>query len=239
MNQTVKIEKHKVQLIAHRGVSKLERENTCAAFVAAGNRSYFGIETDIHRTLDGQFVVFHDDSTERLTEKDWIVEECTLEQLHTLRLKDWDGNVRNDLIMPTLQEYIRICRKYEKTAVLELKNLFQPDDVRKIVEIVREERWLEHTIFISFKLDNLICLRGLLPEQPLQYLVKTLSQAGLDALAKYGLDLDVEYANLTVEQIEQVHALGRKVNVWTVDDPQTAAVLIQMGVDYITSNILE
>ena len=239
MNQTVKIEKHKVQLIAHRGVSKLERENTCAAFVAAGNRSYFGIETDIHRTLDGQFVVFHDDSTERLTEKDWIVEECTLEQLHTLRLKDWDGNVRNDLIMPTLQEYIRICRKYEKTAVLELKNLFQPDDVRKIVEIVREERWLEHTIFISFKLDNLICLRGLLPEQPLQYLVKTLSQAGRDALAKYGLDLDVEYANLTVEQIEQVHALGRKVNVWTVDDPQTAAVLIQMGVDYITSNILE
>ena len=130
MNQTVKIEKHKVQLIAHRGVSKLERENTCAAFVAAGNRSYFGIETDIHRTLDGQFVVFHDDSTERLTEKDWIVEECTLEQLHTLRLKDWDGNVRNDLIMPTLQEYIRICRKYEKTAVLELKNLFQPDDIR-------------------------------------------------------------------------------------------------------------
>lgn len=239
MNQTVKIEKHNVQLIAHRGVSKLERENTCAAFVAAGNRSYFGIETDIHRTLDGQFVVFHDDSTQRLTEKDWIVEECTLEQLHALRLKDWDGNVRNDLIMPTLQEYIRICRKYEKTAVLELKNLFQPDDIRKIVEIIREEGWLEHTIFISFKLDNLICLRGLLPEQSLQYLVRTLTQGGLDALAKYSLDLDVEYVNLTVEQIEQVHALGRKVNVWTVDDHQTAAVLIQMGVDYITSNILE
>ena len=33
-------------MIAHRGVSGLELENTCAAFVAAGNRSYFGIETD-------------------------------------------------------------------------------------------------------------------------------------------------------------------------------------------------
>ena len=43
-----------VKMIAHRGLSGLEAENTCAAFVAAGNREkYFGIECDIHRTLDG------------------------------------------------------------------------------------------------------------------------------------------------------------------------------------------
>ena len=39
-----------VKMIAHRGLSGLEAENTCAAFVAAGNREkYFGIECDIHR----------------------------------------------------------------------------------------------------------------------------------------------------------------------------------------------
>ena len=69
MHQTIQIEKKNTLMVAHRGVSKLERENTCAAFVAAGNRSYFGVETDIHRTSDGQFVVFHDDSTKRLTEE--------------------------------------------------------------------------------------------------------------------------------------------------------------------------
>ena len=47
---TVKFEKGQVQVIAHRGLSGIERENTNAAFVAAGNRSYYGIETDIHRT---------------------------------------------------------------------------------------------------------------------------------------------------------------------------------------------
>ena len=63
MSHTVRIEKKQAQMIAHRGLSGLERENTCAAFVAAGNRSYFGIETDIHKTKGGQFIVFHDDST--------------------------------------------------------------------------------------------------------------------------------------------------------------------------------
>ena len=55
--------KHKgsVQMIAHRGVCGLERENTAAAFVAAGNRSYFGIETDIHETSDGKFIIIHDE----------------------------------------------------------------------------------------------------------------------------------------------------------------------------------
>jgi len=42
-----------VKLIAHRGFNRYETENTCAAFVAAGNRSHFGIETDIHVTATG------------------------------------------------------------------------------------------------------------------------------------------------------------------------------------------
>ena len=41
---TTKIEKKETLVIAHRGLSGIEPENTNAAFVAAGNRSYFGID---------------------------------------------------------------------------------------------------------------------------------------------------------------------------------------------------
>ncbi len=64
---TIKIQDKKTtKMIAHRGVSKLERENTCPAFIAAGNRSYFGIETDIQVIADGTFVAMHDDDTRRV-----------------------------------------------------------------------------------------------------------------------------------------------------------------------------
>ena len=50
---TIKIDKKDAKIIAHRGLSGIETENTNAAFIAAGNRSYYGIETDVHKTLDG------------------------------------------------------------------------------------------------------------------------------------------------------------------------------------------
>ena len=56
---TVKFDSKKSLVVAHRGLSGIEVENTNAAFVAAGNRSYFGIETDIYRTSDGHFIVVH------------------------------------------------------------------------------------------------------------------------------------------------------------------------------------
>ena len=40
---TKKFDNRNTLVVAHRGVSGLERENTASAFVAAGNRSYFGV----------------------------------------------------------------------------------------------------------------------------------------------------------------------------------------------------
>ena len=57
---TIKFEKRQVRMVAHRGLSGIERENTCPAFIAAANRSYYGVETDVHVTQDGQFVILHD-----------------------------------------------------------------------------------------------------------------------------------------------------------------------------------
>ena len=76
---TVKINKGKTQMIAHRGLSALELENTCAAFVAAGNRSYFGIETDVHVTADGRVIIIHDDSTSRVSDADLSVEDTAFD----------------------------------------------------------------------------------------------------------------------------------------------------------------
>ena len=55
---TVKFDsKGRIKMVAHRGVSGLERENTCPAFVAAGVKSYYGIETDVHVTADGKYII--------------------------------------------------------------------------------------------------------------------------------------------------------------------------------------
>ena len=57
--------------------------------------------------------------------------------------------------------------------------------------------------------------------------------------AIYNLDLDIHYKSLNKEFIQKVHQKGIKVNCWTVDIKEDAEALIEMGVDMITSNILE
>ena len=237
---TIKIDHAGVKMVAHRGVSGLELENTNAAFVAAGNRSYYGIETDVHVTLDGKFVCFHDDNTGRVAIDNMVVEETTFDTLRSLILADKDGKKgRTDLRIPTLQEYIQICRKYEKEAVLELKNAFSEEDIVKIIDIIRGEEYLDRVTFISFAFDNMTCLRKLLPQQSCQFLTVKYDDELLETLVKHHLDLDIYYKALNAENISALHAHGIKVNCWTVDDPEEAKRLIADGVDFITSNILE
>ena len=80
-------EKGDIRMIAHRGVSGLERENTCPAFVAAGVKSYFGIETDVHVTKDERFIIFHDNDLKRLLSSDIVVEETDFDTLRGFRMK--------------------------------------------------------------------------------------------------------------------------------------------------------
>ena len=237
---TQHLESPKPKMIAHRGTSALEMENTASAFVAAGNRSYFGIESDVHRTADGKFVIIHDDNTKRVALDHLIIEESTFDTLRAIQLCDKDGKRgRKDLIIPTLQEYIQICRKYNKVSILELKNHFEPNDLDAIIEIITEEGWLDNTIFISFDLPNLVCMREKLPQQKLQFLIVDYPDWLMDTLIKYQLDLDIHYRSLTEERVQQLHRAGIEIGVWTVEDLDDARRLFQWGVDYITSNSIE
>ena len=237
---TIKIDKKQVKMVAHRGVSGLEMENTNAAFVAAGNRSHFGIETDVHVTSDKKIVVMHDDNMLRVSGVDMVVEESTLAQLQAIPLYDKEpGKFRSDLHTPVLADYISICKKYGKIAVLELKNRMMPEDIAQIVDEIRQLDYLDGVIFISFSWDNLIDLRKIVPGQKAQFLTGDNDEALVKKLVENELDLDIYYKSLTKELVDILHENGREVNCWTVDSPEDAQTMVSWGVDYITSNILE
>ncbi len=239
---TIKINSDNTKIIAHRGLSGIEQENTYPAFVAAGNRSYFGVETDIHKTADGKFVVIHDETTKRVSLEtiEINVEENPYSAVENIILPDLDGSFnRQDIRIPLLKDYIKICKKYGKKCVLELKNYFEKPDIEKIIEEIRGEEYLENMIFISFKLDNCIILRSLLKDAEIQWLTKEITDEVIEKLINNTLNLDVKYDCLTEENIAFLHSKDIKVNCWTCDDKEAAEKLVSWGVDFITTNILE
>lgn len=236
---TVKIKNIKAQIIAHRGLSGIEPENTAAAFIAAGNRSYYGIETDIYRTLDGRFAVNHDGNLKRVGGVDANIENSTLVELQSHCLYDKDMVKKEYLRVCALEDYICICKKYQKHCVLELKSDFTPEEIQKIIDIINDYDYIESVTFISFNYENLIRLKSILPNQSAQFLCGAVTDEVISMLAKDRIDLDVHYPCLTKENIEALHSANIKVNCWTVDSKEDAEKLAMWGVDFITSNILE
>lgn len=237
---TIKFNKNKTLVVAHRGLSGLETENTNAAFVAAGNRSYYGIETDIHNTADGKFVVNHDNDLNRVAGENICVESVSLSVLQNVVLFDKDGTKnREDLRPCTLENYISICKKYDKHCVLELKSDFTDEETARFVDIIKNYGYLENTTFISFNYQNLLKVRSILPEQSAQFLFCEFTEGTIEKLIADKIDVDVYFGALNKQTVDILHDAGLKVNCWTVDKKEDAERLAEWGVDYITSNILE
>ena len=240
MNTILFENKGNIKMIAHRGVSGLERENTCPAFVVAGVKSYYGIETDVHITKDGKVIVVHDDDLKRVAGLDLCVEQTDYQTLRAVRLKDTDGvTERADLFLPSLDEYIGICKKYDKQCILELKNLMPKEKVWEIAERTKRLGWFNRVTFISFASENLLYLREKYPDASAQFLVEECSDEEMQFMIQHRLDADVCGYGLTKEKVEKLHKAGLKVNCWTIDKIEHAQMAKAMGVDMLTTNILE
>ncbi len=241
MPNTVKFTNNHIKVIAHQGLFGLERGNSNQAFIAAGNReTYYGVETDVQRTADGHYVVIHDTNTKNLTGVDRIVSETTLAELRSLLLFDMDmSHDRVDLRIPTLQEYIKICKYYEKVSILEIKEPMAPEHVREIADILRDMGHLHNTVIISFHRENLVALRAYLPDQAMQYLTTAWNEDVKAFVLKYNLGVDICWPVLNESVFREIKALGLPVNTWNLDDPARAEMYDEWGLDFITTNILE
>ncbi len=93
-------EKFKRVHYAHRGLHDTERaENSLSAFKAAVDAGY-GIELDVRLTKDGELVVFHDDTLERMCGTPERVDSRTLSELRELKL------LRTSDTLPTFREVL-------------------------------------------------------------------------------------------------------------------------------------
>ena len=223
-------------MIAHRGASQYELENTKEAFIAAGNRSFFGVETDLNITQDKNIVTFHDADLIRLAFRPEKIQDLTLSELRKIPLFGGFDHI-DTYRVSTLSEYLRICRHYQKKCWIELKGAFNDEMIDHAVFDIQKEGMEKSCCFISFKLEHLLYLRSRYPHFLLQLLVGDLvDDEVLASCCENRFDLSLHYELADAQIIEFIHKNNLKVNCWTVNDQALAKRLTGHGVDYITSN---
>lgn len=229
-----------MKLIAHRGFSKYELENTKEAFLAAANRPYFGIETDISIIKNQAMILFHDDNLKRLTNIDKSLKDLTIEEAADIELNARKTYHTYSYKIAYPKEYIRICKHYGKTPIIELKWSFTKELVDEVMKLLIQEDMYDKSIIICFTYELVLYIKESYPDMRIQYLLGMLytEKAIEDCLSK-NISIDLRYDLVTKELVDRFHEKGLEVNAWTVDDEETRNRLELWGVDYITTNILE
>lgn len=100
-------------IIAHRGIWSDAPENSLLSIRRAIEAGYDVVEIDVRRTVDGEFVLLHDDTLERMTGLDKEPEQLTLAELTSLALRNRDGGPENPLTgekLPSLHDAFELAR---------------------------------------------------------------------------------------------------------------------------------
>ena len=224
------------RVIAHRGywMAPGAAQNSLASFVKADSIGCYGAEFDVWMTADDKLVVNHD-----------RIYPGTEIHMERARCRDI---VRNELPngerLPTLDAYLATAAAHPAIRlVLELKCHATPEResraAGKIVRALKRYGLAERTDLISFSFHACCALRKLLPEANILYLTgdrtpQQIADAGLS-----GIDYHTQVLDEHPEWIEEAHALGLEVNVWTVNDEKQMRRFIAQGVDYITTDCPE
>lgn len=227
------------RLIAHRGLSGDNPENTAPAFEAAGRRGYYGIECDTYRSRDGVWVISHDPILDNIFNGTGRIIDRTCDELMQLRAVR-GANVEKfpDLRICTLQTYVDICKKYGCLPVIEVKDA-RVGTMKSFYDFLVKNDLTQNAVIISFIAGNLKALHELDPSLTLWYLVNYIDRKHIriaEACGCQGVDFSAAFNLCRPEWVRRLPKKGLSAACWTVDDRDSLCGLLAAGVEYMTTN---
>lgn len=212
--------------IGHRGACGHAPENTLASIRKALELGAQCLEIDVY-LVDGRLVVFHDDRLERTTDGAGYLADQRFDDLRAL-------DAGNGERIPTLEE---VFDTLDRRAGINIE-LKGPGTARPVVERVRQYRsrgWGDDLILVSsFDHRQLAEVRRLDPRIKIGALHVGLpvdDAAFAAALGAYSVHSSIEFIDQRF--VDDAHARGLRVFVFTVNHPDDIRKMAALGVDGI------
>ncbi len=229
---------HRPLVVGHRGASAHAPENTLAAFRLARDVGADGIELDVHLTADGVPVVIHNAGVEATTNGTGRISDLTLDEVKRLDAGSHFGPAFAGERIPSLAEALGAVG-HDLLVNIELKP--QPKGGRSLEsavgDVVRGLGMESRVWFSSFKPYSLAAIRRAIPGVPCGLLVSPLTLTALWLAPVTPMEALHPHHTLYTGWVAALsRRLGLKSAVWTVDDPETVARVVQVGVDAVITN---
>ena len=226
---------------AHRGFHAAAPENSLAALGAAVAMGADEIEFDVWGARDGELVLVHDQSLERLSDGQGPVWEHTCAELKALDFGAKAGESFRGMRAATLEEALRKLACHAVMNIhLKSRNNTDPWEeahLEKLLELIRKYDCIGHVYIMS---GNDTILRQLKAMEPRL----TLCCGGGDApeqIVDRAIAIGCQKVQLmkgrfTREMINKAHDNGILCNIFWSDDEDETREFLRMGIDTILTN---
>lgn len=227
---------------AHRGASGSAPENTLEAFSLAVEQKADGVELDVQLTKDGQIVVIHDETVNRVSHHRGYVKDFELKELRKINVNRPIAGYK-EVFIPTLEEVYELLKETELTINVELKTsiIWYPQIEEKVLLLTKEMGMLERVIFSSFNHYSVRKIKdlepnaktGILYNDVLCEIAEYCKTVGADALhpAYFHRFMDTVFEEYLASQIP--------LHVWTVDGKEEMEYFIRKDIQAIITNYPE
>lgn len=238
----------KIFVTGHRGAAGYAPENTLASIQKAMDLHVDRIEIDIHQTKDSVVVVLHDESIDRTTNGKGKVADLEYNEISKLDAGSFFSDDFSGEKIPTLEEVLQLVDgKYD--LLIEFKN--GNDEYSRIeenvIDLLYKYNAVDWCIVQSFNTKVLERMHTKLPTLRLHKLFilqlrftpiyigsgpEIFNPENYPYIEEYSLNEN--FANRAI--IKKLHALGKKVNVWTVNDKARVQDFEDSGIDGIITD---
>ena len=231
----------RAKLIAHMGYHVSAPENTTEAYKEAGKKGFWGIESDVQQTSDGYYVMMHDSTVDRMTNGTGSISSMTLAEIRALHIKD-----RPDLQVPTLEEYLSICKRYGCVPNIELKGTVTNTKAsyEKIIGIVKQYAFSDKSVIFCGSKWALSNFRQATQTIPFMAIYQYNSSYNWDTEFAFcsgydnvGMCWDIGM-NLTLEQCKQAHDNDMIIDAFITDTEADVVSAFAVGADFVTTNTI-
>jgi glycerophosphoryl diester phosphodiesterase len=209
-----------IKIVAHRGASAYEPENTLRSFELAIKMGANCLECDVRLSADGHIVVIHDATVNRTTNGYGKVSKMTLDELRKLDAGKGEK-------IPLLSEVIELCKKNGTELFIEIKTA---KIVKKLVEVIRESGY-EKCYVISFLFSALRKFHEQMPQYKIGFLSHSWKVLTMWLAKRYFADFICPRADLlTKRAVKKFHQAGFSIFAWTVNTLNEAEKISSLGV---------
>ncbi|MHA1269111.1 MAG: glycerophosphodiester phosphodiesterase [Candidatus Helarchaeota archaeon] len=218
------------RIIAHRGASGYELENSYAAFEKAVKLGADMIETDVWKTLDDHLVLMHDNNIDRTTFGTGKISKMTLQQIKEVKMK-------NNEQIPLLED---VLKKYGKkigfNIEIKAKNI-----EKKVNELIEKFKLVDNIMISCFSLRTLENLNLINPDLNTALLtflpwslvsikspLKKIKEVGINAINPF-------FKFISKRFVKKAHENGVKIYPWTVNNKD---IILKLKNKYFVDGII-